>query len=40
MDPRYLEAGEPKSDANYEDGAIVQGVDLGQIQTKYKFACN
>ena len=31
FDPQYLEAGEPKSDANYEDGAIVQGVDLGQI---------
>ena len=33
-DPRYLEAGEPKSDANYEDGAIVQGVDLGRYQQK------
>ena len=32
MDPRYLEAGEPKSDANYEDGAIVQGVDLGRYK--------
>ena len=33
-DPRYLEAGEPKSDANYEDGAVVQGVDLGRYQQK------
>jgi outer membrane receptor protein involved in Fe transport len=32
MDPQYLEAGEPKSDANYEDGAIVQGVDLGRYK--------
>ncbi len=34
MDPRYLEAGETKSDANYEDGAIVQGVDLGRYKQK------
>lgn len=34
MDPRYLEAGEPKSDANYEDGAVVQGVDLGRYKQK------
>jgi len=33
-DPRYLEAGEPKSDVNYEDGAILQGVDLGRYQQK------
>jgi outer membrane receptor protein involved in Fe transport len=31
-DPGYLEAGEPKSDANYQDGAIVQGVDLNRYQ--------
>jgi outer membrane receptor protein involved in Fe transport len=31
-DPRYLEAGSPKGDANYEDGAIVQGVDLGRFK--------
>ncbi len=31
-DPRYLQAGEPKSDANYEDGAVVQGVDLGRYR--------
>lgn len=31
-DPQYLEAGEPKSDANYEDGAIVQGVDLSRYK--------
>ncbi|MCK6604180.1 MAG: TonB-dependent receptor [Ignavibacteriaceae bacterium] len=35
-DPRYLAAGEPKGDANYEDGAIVQGVDLG----RYKQSTN
>jgi outer membrane receptor protein involved in Fe transport len=34
MDPKYLEAGEPKSDANYEDGAVVQGVDLGRYKQK------
>jgi len=32
MNPNYLEAGEPKSDANYEDGAIVQGVDLSRYK--------
>jgi outer membrane receptor protein involved in Fe transport len=32
FDPRYLEEGSPKSDANYEDGAIVQGVDLGRFK--------
>ncbi len=31
-DPRYLEAGPAKGDANYEDGAIVQGVDLGRFK--------
>lgn len=34
MDSRYLQAGEPKSDANYEDGAIVQGVDLSRYKQK------
>ena len=32
MDPGYLQAGEPKSDANYEDGAVVQGVDLSRYK--------
>ena len=32
MDARYLAAGEPKSDANFEDGAIIQGVDLGRYK--------
>lgn len=32
MDPQYLQAGEPKSDANYEDGAVVQGVDLSRYK--------
>ncbi|NUN10301.1 MAG: TonB-dependent receptor [Ignavibacteriaceae bacterium] len=31
-DPRYAEAGEFKSDANYENGAIVQGIDLGRYK--------
>lgn len=31
-DPRYLQAGAPKGDANYEDGSIVQGVDLGRFK--------
>lgn len=31
-DPRYLQAADPKGDANYEDGAIVQGVDLGRYR--------
>ncbi len=29
-DQKYIDAGVPKGDANYEDGAIVQGVDLGR----------
>ncbi len=33
-DPRYLEAGAPRSSANYEDGAIVQGVDLGRFKQR------
>lgn len=37
-DPRYLEAGPPKGDANYEYGAIVQGVDLGRFkQETYSY---
>ena len=34
MDPRYLEAGKPESGTNYEDGAIVQGVDLDRYKQK------
>jgi outer membrane receptor protein involved in Fe transport len=30
-DSRYLEAGPPKGDRNYELGAFVQGVDLGRF---------
>jgi outer membrane receptor protein involved in Fe transport len=33
-DPRYLEAGVPRSNANYEDGAIVQGIDLGRFKQR------
>lgn len=33
-DSRYLQAGTPKGDANFEDGAIVQGVDLGRFKQK------
>ncbi len=33
-DPRYLEAGQPKGDPNYEDGAIIQGVSLGRFIQK------
>lgn len=37
-DPRYLEAGAPKGDANFEDGAVVQGVDLGRFkQETYSY---
>ncbi|NIR51282.1 MAG: TonB-dependent receptor, partial [candidate division Zixibacteria bacterium] len=36
FDPRYLEAGRPRSDANYEFGAVVQGVDL----TRFKQETN
>jgi outer membrane receptor protein involved in Fe transport len=33
-DPRYFEAGQPQGSASFEDGAVVQGVDLGRfIQT-------
>ncbi len=34
FDPKYLDAGQPKGDANYKDGAIVQGVDLGRFRQK------
>lgn len=34
FDPKYLEAGQPKGDANYEDGAVVQGVDLGRFRQR------
>ncbi len=30
-DPRYIEAGPPVGDPNFEDGAVVQGVDLGRF---------
>ena len=33
-DPRYLEAGEPMSDPNYEDGAFFTGVDLDRYKQK------
>lgn len=38
FDPRYIEAGEPRSNANYEDGAIVQGVNLGRFHQKTNAA--
>lgn len=31
-DTKYIEAGAPKGDANYEDGAFLQGVDLGRFK--------
>jgi len=31
-DPRYLEAGAPKGSANYENAAVIQGVDLGRFK--------
>ncbi len=34
LDSNYVYAGEPKSDANYEDGAVVQGVDLGRFRQR------
>lgn len=34
FDQRYLDAGEFKSEANYEDGAIIQGVDLSRYLQK------
>lgn len=34
MDPKYLDAGQPKGDANYEDGAVIQGVDLGRFRQR------
>lgn len=33
-DPRYLLAGQPQSDVNYEYGAIMQGVDIGRYIEK------
>lgn len=34
FDPRYIEAGEFKGDANYEFGATIQGIDLGRYIQK------
>lgn len=34
FDPSYLEAGQPKGDANFEDGAVIQGVDLGRFRQR------
>jgi outer membrane receptor protein involved in Fe transport len=34
FDPRYLEAGTPQGDPNYELGAYTQGVDLGRFIQK------
>lgn len=34
FDPRYLQAGQPKSDAIYEAGANLQGVDIGRFIQK------
>jgi outer membrane receptor protein involved in Fe transport len=34
FDPRYLEAGTPTGDANFNDGAIVQGVSLNRFIQK------
>jgi outer membrane receptor protein involved in Fe transport len=34
FDPRYIAAGEPRGDANFENGAVVQGVDLGRFIQK------
>ncbi len=31
FDPRYLQAGRPVSDPNYEYGAVIQGVDLSRF---------
>ncbi len=33
-DTRYLEAGPPRGDPNYEDGAVIQGVNLGRFIQK------
>ena len=30
-DSPYFEAGQPRADANFEEGAVVQGVDLGRF---------
>ncbi len=30
-DSPYLTAGQPRGDANYEEGAVIQGVDLGRF---------
>ena len=34
FDPRYLEAGQPLGDPNYEHGSVVQGVDLSRFIQK------
>ena len=33
-DSPYFEAGQPQGDANFEEGAVVQGVDLGRFVQK------
>ncbi|GAB5536623.1 MAG: hypothetical protein Rubg2KO_28720 [Rubricoccaceae bacterium] len=33
-DPRYFEAGQPIGSQNYEQGAIIQGIDLGRFIQK------
>ncbi len=37
-DPRYLTAGAPRGDVNFEDGALVQGVDLGRFKQETNMA--
>ncbi len=38
-DPRYFDAGQPQGDANYEEGAIVEGVDLGRFVQRTLAVC-
>lgn len=38
FDPRYIDAGEPKSDANYENGLIIQGVNLSRFKQETNAA--
>lgn len=37
-DPGYLAAGPPRGDTNFEDGALVQGVDLGRFKQETNMA--
>ncbi|MDP4115930.1 MAG: TonB-dependent receptor, partial [Bacteroidota bacterium] len=38
FDQRYIKAGQPKGDANYENGSVIQGVDLSRFKQETNAA--